>query len=159
MKAPWIIVDGYSVAHAWPRLRKLAHGPLARRRELLVQLLGRYADFSGRQVTVVFDGYAARHTPETADPPQGVEIVFSRQGKTADDVIERVVAQSPGCDHITVVTSDNVERQIVETLGARTLSAELFELEVADLLRELERAVRQHSRAPGWRPVRDALDG
>jgi predicted RNA-binding protein with PIN domain len=159
MKAPWIIVDGYSVAHAWPRLRQLAHGPLARRRELLVQLLGRYADFSGKRVTVVFDAYAVRHQPATAEPPHGVEVVFSRQGKTADDVIERVVALSPGCDHITVVTSDNVERQIVEALGARSLSAELFELEVADQLRELERAVRHHGRAPGWRPVRDAFDG
>jgi predicted RNA-binding protein with PIN domain len=46
---------------------------------------------------------------------------------------------------IRVVTSDNVERQVVETLGAQSVSAEIFELEVQAELRELERLVREHT--------------
>jgi predicted RNA-binding protein with PIN domain len=58
-----------------------------------------------------------------------------------------------------VVTSDNVERQIVETLGATCLSAEAFAVEVEVALRELARNVRQHSRAGHLGRVRDSLDG
>jgi predicted RNA-binding protein with PIN domain len=152
-------VDGYSVVHAWPQLQKLAGRSLEHRRAVLVQVLERYGDHTGRRVTVVFDGYAARHKPELVEVPGGVEVVFSPKGKTADEVIERTVAQAGQRSRITVVTSDNVERQIVETLGAQTVSAEMFRVEVAAELRELGKAVQQHGHRSGWRVGREALEG
>ena len=151
MSGRWVIVDGYSVLHAWPQLRKLGGRSLEQRRAALVRVLERYGDHAGRRVTVVFDGYAAKHKPELTERPGGVEVVFSPKGKTADEVIERTVAQTGHRAGITVVTSDNVERQIVETLGAMTVSAEMFEVEVATELRELERDVRAHGHRSGWR--------
>ncbi len=145
MNDRWVLVDGYSVLHQWPRLRKIAGRSLELRRNALLALLERYADHSGRRVTVVFDAYAAKHKPETTDRPRGVEVIYSPSGKTADDVIERMVGESEQRRLILVVTSDNVERQVVETLGAQSVSAELFELEVNTELRELERLIRQHS--------------
>lgn len=141
----WVLVDGYSVLHQWPRLRKIAGRSLEVRRNTLIALLERYADHSGRRVTVVFDAYAAKHRPEDTDRPRGVEVIYSGSGKTADDAIERMVGESEQRRLILVVTSDNVERQVVETLGAQSVSAELFELEVDAELRELERLIRQHS--------------
>jgi predicted RNA-binding protein with PIN domain len=141
----WVLVDGYSVLHQWPRLQKIAGRSLEVRRSALIALLEGYADHSGHRVTIVFDAYAVKQKPETADRPRGVEIVYSPSGKTADDVIERMVGESEQRRLILVVTSDNVERQVVETLGAQSVSAELFELEVAAELRELERLIREHS--------------
>ncbi|MBM3859949.1 MAG: NYN domain-containing protein [Verrucomicrobia bacterium] len=145
MNDRWVLVDGYSVLHQWPRLRKIAGRSLEVRRNALLALLERYADHSGRRVTVVFDAYAAKHKPETADRPRGIEVIYSGSGKTADDVIERMVGESEHRRLILVVTSDNLERQVVETLGAQSVSAELFELEVNTELRELELLIRQHS--------------
>ncbi len=145
MSDRWVLVDGYSVLHQWPRLQKLAGRSLETRRITLIALLERYADHSGRRVTVVFDAYAAKHKPETADRPRGIEIIYSGKGKTADETIERFVGESSRPSLILVVTSDNVERQVVETLGAQSQSAELFELEVAAELRELEKLIRQHT--------------
>ena len=67
---------------------------LQQRREALVGVLRQYADHSRRRVTVVFDGYAAKHKPEGQEPTHGVEVLFSDKGKTADDLIERLVGQS-----------------------------------------------------------------
>jgi len=145
MNDRWILVDGYSVLHQWPRLRKIAGRSLETRRNALLALLERYADHGNRRVTVVFDAYAAKHKPETAGRPRGVEVIYSGSGKTADDVIERMVGEAERRSLILVVTSDNIERQVVETLGAQSVSAELFELEVDAELRELERLIRQHS--------------
>jgi predicted RNA-binding protein with PIN domain len=153
----WILIDGYSVLHAWARFgtRKARASSLQQRRETLVKLLHQFADQSGRRVTVVFDGYAAKHKPEGKDPSHGVEVVFSERGKTADDAIERLVAQAEHKARIEVVTSDNMERRTVETMGAQSLSAESFESEVDAALRDLAGLVRQHSRRRRPGAVRD----
>jgi predicted RNA-binding protein with PIN domain len=148
MSARWILVDGYSVLHAWPRFttRKARQMSLQQRREALVVALRQYADHSRRRVTVVFDGYAAKHKPEVAEPTHGVEVLFSDRGKTADDLIERLVGQAERRSQILVVTSDNMERRTVESLGAQSMSAEIFEEEMDAALRELAGEVRSHSR-------------
>ena len=148
MSNQWILVDGYSVLHAWPRFatRKSRQLSLQQRREALLGLLRQYADHSHRRVTVVFDGYAAKHKPEGKEPTQGVEVLYSERGKTADDVIERLVSEAASKGKILVVTSDNMERGTVEAMGAQTTSAELFEADVEAILRELAGMVRLHSR-------------
>src|SRR5271170_7942185 len=125
MSNRWILVDGYSVLHAWPRFttRKSRQMSLQQRREMLVVMLRQYADHHHRRVTVVFDGYAAKHKPEVAEPKRGVEVLFSDKGKTADDLIERLVGQSEHRADMVVVTSDNMERRTVESLGAQSVSA------------------------------------
>jgi predicted RNA-binding protein with PIN domain len=97
-------------------------------------------------VTIVFDGYAAKHKPEGQDPNHGVEVLFSERGKTADDLIERLVGQSGDKSSILVVTSDNMERHTVESMGAQSTSAEVFEADVAAALRDLAGMVRSHGR-------------
>jgi uncharacterized protein len=153
----WILVDGYSVLHAWPRFatRKARQMSLQQRRETLVGLLQQYADHSRRRVTVVFDGYAAKHKPEGRDPTHGIEVLFSERGKTADDLIERLVGQSEQKTGILVVTSDNMERHTVESMGAQSTSAEVFEADVEAALRDLAGTVRSHGRR---RPIGHARD-
>jgi uncharacterized protein len=148
MSRQWILVDGYSVLHSWRMFatRKARQLTLHRRREMLVGLLRQFADHSRRRVTVVFDGYAAKHKPEVAEPTHGVEVLYSERGKTADDLIERLVGQAEQKSGILVVTSDNMERRTVEALGAQTASAEMFEEEVEAALRDLAGEVRSHSR-------------
>ena len=148
MSDRWILVDGYSVLHAWPRFatRKARGLSLQQRREMLVGLLRQYADHGRRRVTLVFDGYAAKHKPEGRESASGAEVLFSERGKTADDMIERLVGQAEHKADILVVTSDNMERHTVESMGAHTTSAEVFEAEVEAALRELAGMVRSHSR-------------
>ena len=146
MSERWVLVDGYSVLHAWPTVRKRAGRSFAQQREALVQMLRQYADHTGAQVTMVFDGYAAKHRPEIAEPTPGIEVVYSEQGKTADDVIERHVGLATQRSRMLVVTSDNVERQTVENLGASSMSAEVFLAEVNAALTDLAKTVRHHGR-------------
>lgn len=158
MNGLWILVDGYSVLHAWPKLRKLAGRSLEHQREALVRVLRQFADQTGQRVTVVFDGYAAKRKPESTAPTPGIEVIFSEKGKTADDVIERTVGQAERPSGILVVTSDNVERQTVEGLGARSVSAEVFEAEVEGALKDLAASVREHTRRRRINSLREGLE-
>jgi predicted RNA-binding protein with PIN domain len=148
MSARWVLVDGYSVLHTWPVFltRKARARTLAGKRDVLISLLRQYADHTGHRVTVVFDGYAAKHKPESNEPTPGIEVVYSDKGKTADDVIERLVGQSEQPASILVITSDNLERHTVESLGAQSMSCDLFAVEADAALRELAQAVLLHSR-------------
>ena len=154
MSHGWILVDGYSVLHFWPRLRKLAGRSLEVQRAALIRVLRQYGDATDCRVTVVFDGYAAKHKPDITEPTPGLEVVFSDAGKTADDVIERIVGTADRPGSIRVVTSDNLERRTVETLGAQSVSTELFEAEVTAALGALDRLVREYSRARRLNPLR-----
>lgn len=148
----WVLVDGYSVLHAWPVFltRKSRAQTLAQRRDALTRLLQQFADQTGQPVTLVFDGTAAKHHPEPDEVGPGLQVLFSGRGKTADDVMERLVAQAGHRDRILVVSSDNMVRQTVESLGAQSASSELFEQEVEAALRDLAAAVREHGRSR-WR--------
>ena len=146
MSQTWILVDGYSVLHFWPRLRKLAGRSLELQRDTLIGVLRQYGDATGARVTVVFDGHSAKRKPPQTAPTPGVEVLFSDLGKTADDVIERMVGTAAQSGNIRVVTSDNVERDTVEMLGAQCVSTELFEIEVTAAMGELAKQVREHNR-------------
>ncbi len=159
MREQWVLVDGYSVLHAWPKLRRAAGRSLERQRDALVGVLCQYGDARHCRVTVVFDGYAAKRRPEALEPTPGVEVLFSETGKTADDVIERLVGQAGHHDGILVVTSDKMERHTVESLCAHSVGAELFESEVTAALGELHRLVRRHGRERRLGSVRHHFEG
>jgi predicted RNA-binding protein with PIN domain len=142
----WVLVDGYSVLHFWPRWRKLAGRSLQQQRDALIAVLRQYGDATHQRVTVVFDGYAAKRKPDHPEPTPGLEVLYSEAGKTADDVIERLVGAADRPGNILVVTSDNLERHTVESLGAQSQSCELFEKEVEAALGELAQWIRQYSR-------------
>ena len=158
MSQLWILVDGYSVLHFWPRLRKLAGRSLELQRDVLIAVLQQYGDATGGRVTVVFDGHSAKRKPAQTAPTPGVEVLFSDIGKTADDVIERLVGIATQPGNIRVVTSDNIERATVEMLGAQSVSTEVFEIEVTAALGELTRQVREHSRSRRLNSIRSHFD-
>ena len=159
MSERWVLVDGYSVLHAWPKLRRAAGRSLEQQRDALVRVLRQFGDVRHWRMTVVFDGYAAKRKPDSVEPTAGVEVLFSETGKTADDVIERMVAEAERRQRILVVTSDKMERHTVESLGANSMDAELFEVEVQAALGELDALIRQHGRRRRLGTVRQHFEG
>ena len=82
-----ILVDGYSLLHSWPELAPGKPRHSAAAREELIYWLTRYRDAIGTPLTIVFDGGGAPvGTPATHSTPES-EILFSRSGQTADDII------------------------------------------------------------------------
>src|SRR5438874_1826389 len=81
--------QGYSLLHNWPQLApgELRHSAAAR--EELIHALTQYRDAISTPITVVFDGAGAPvGTPKAPSTPE-LEVLYSKPGQTADDVIER----------------------------------------------------------------------
>lgn len=141
-----ILVDGYSLLHAWPDLARghARHSEPAR--DALVEVLTRYGDVVDIPVTVFFDGGGApKGTPKTPTHPR-MEVIFSPQGKTADDLIERVAYRIVRHGEALVVTNDHAEQDTVRAFGCRATGCEEFILDVNVALRELSESLERHNR-------------
>jgi len=140
-----ILVDGYSLLHSWPQLapRKPRHSAAAR--EELIRVLGQYGDASGTPITVVFDGAGAPPgTPKMPSTPE-LEILYSKPGQTADDVIERAAHRLSEFGEVLVVTDDYAERDTVLSLGGMASSCLNFIQTLESTLAELQRDLKRHN--------------
>lgn len=137
-----ILVDGFSLLHGWPELAKGKPRHSASAREELIHRLIQYHDASGTPITVVFDGAGSRRESQEAPPPSAVEILYSRPGQTADQMIERAAFRLQSYGEIMVVTDDFAERDTVASFGAIVSSCENFirmvDSDVADMQRDLQ---------------------
>lgn len=141
MSAQFLIVDGHSIIFAWPELRALHDSKTALARERLTKILTEYQDLSGISVVLVFDGKGPVITQE--NEPGGIQVFYSNTGRTADDIVERLVAKYGEIYSITVATSDLLEQQTAIAFGGNCISADGLRKLVTDardtFARELKR--------------------
>ena len=119
---PLLYVDGYNIIGAWPAAAQ-AGWPLDECRDRLIHLLQDYAGYTGQEVWLVFDGYRADRQVRSVDERDGLTIVYTRHGETADHFIERQCQQLPKYREARVATSDGVEQTIILGRGATRISA------------------------------------
>jgi hypothetical protein len=147
-----ILVDGYSLLHSWPEVAPGQPRHSERAREELIGVLTRYHDATGEPITVFFDGASLRPgiKAAAASPPAGapgVEVLFSRAGRTADQMIERAAHRFRAHGEVLVVTDDSAERDTVTGLGGTAASCAHFIRRVKSALTELQADLRRHNRA------------
>src|SRR4051812_17279761 len=141
-----ILVDGYSLLHAWDELAPGKSRFSAAAREDLINRLTHYYDAAGTPVTVVFDGAGIDQTSSPFPSTPEMEIIYSRAGQTADQLIERVAHRLSGYGEVLVVTDDLAERDTVVSGGAMFSSCLGFIQMVDSALAELEREVKNLNR-------------
>lgn len=137
----YLIVDGHSVIFAWPELRALHSRRTGAARDELVRRLTQYQDSSGVRVVVVFDGRGEKQNEATE--PGGVQVFYSKEGQTADAIVERLCARYGQEHELTVVTDDNMERQTALSFGASTISTEMLRPVLDEATTELQRHLRK----------------
>lgn len=145
MSQQYLIVDGHSVIFAWPELKALHHKRTALAREELVRVLTHYQDYTGVNVVLVFDGKGVGISHEFI--PGGIQVFYSDRGRTADDLIERLVAKYGKTYLITVATSDLMEQQTVISFGADCVSAETLHTMLANAHRDFSRDLKRRNRS------------
>ena len=143
-----VIVDGYNVVHAWPELKKLlGAASLEAARDRLVARLSVFAMVAGADVTVVFDAHHSTARTNSEETVDGVRVLFTRKGHSADHVIERIAyAAGEAGDVITVATSDRTQRDLVRGMGGAVIDARELERRVVEAEQEMGRRVDKYAR-------------
>ncbi|HSS61785.1 MAG TPA: NYN domain-containing protein [Candidatus Limnocylindrales bacterium] len=141
-----LIVDGYNVVHAWTSLKRLLdEASLAAAREKLIERLAVLGMISGEAVTVVFDAHHSTAMSNSEESVDGVRVIFTRKGHSADHAIERIAYQANNAgDVITVATSDRFQRDLVRGMGGAVISALELERRVIEAENEMTRKVKRY---------------
>lgn len=141
-----VIVDGYNVIHAWPQLKRLlTEASLEAARDKLIERLSVFGMVVGADVTVVFDAHHSAARNNSQETVEGVTVLFTRKGHSADHAIERMAYDaSQAGDVITVATSDRFQRDLVRGMGGAVISAQELERRVIDAEADLGRRVQRY---------------
>ncbi|MEY2604381.1 MAG: uncharacterized protein QOH31_2172 [Verrucomicrobiota bacterium] len=145
MPESFLIVDGHSIIFAWPELLALQRRSGASARENLIKILTEYQDLSGVNVVVVFDGKGERINEVTE--PGGIQIFYSNAGRTADEIVERLVAKYGHKHTITVATADLLEQQTVISFGAQCVGSEGLRRRIEDARADFATEMKRRRKA------------
>ena len=120
-----IIVDGYNLIRQSATFRQSERKSLEEGRNALIRSLAIYRTLRGHRITVVFDGWIGGSPREERDLAFGMEIIYSRLGEKADEVIKRMVEK--GSEEILVVTSDREIAVFATRRGKSAIASAAFD--------------------------------
>jgi predicted RNA-binding protein with PIN domain len=119
-----LIIDGYNLLHVGRSLISLNPIELQRERDRLIDQLSAYGKLRRWEITVVFDGWQGGWSTEKREKKKGIELIFSRLGEKADEVIKRLVKEK-GSGGI-VITSDRDVSKFAERMAVTVIPSGQF---------------------------------
>lgn len=118
-----IFVDGYNVINSWPQLKDIKNFSYESARTKLIDMLQSYSAFKGWNIILVFDAHKVKGSLEKKERLGNLMIVFTKEGETADNYIEKMVNNIGRSLEVYVVTSDSLEQQVTFQRGAVRISS------------------------------------
>jgi len=119
-----LIIDGYNLLALTGRIGAGTRLDSEIARESFLRDLASYRQKKSHAITVVFDGWQQGWGTEQREHRLGLEIIFSRRGEKADQVIQRLAAElGSAC---AVVSSDREIITVATAQGAFVMKAQEF---------------------------------
>ncbi len=118
-----ILIDGYNLLHQL----KFKTKNFSDKRERLIYLLEEFKKINNVDITVIFDGKNQESQIRGFENKNGVKIIYSASGETADDVIIDIlkkIKEKP--KNYAVVTSDNKIINFAYENSIRIITSENF---------------------------------
>ena len=120
-----LIIDGYNLLHVNRSLIHLSPVQLQWERERLIDQLSAYQKIKPCRATLVFDGWQGGWATEKRESQKGVEVIYSKLGEKADEVIKRLVKEK-GAGAI-VITSDRDIARFAEKMTVSVIPSDQFQ--------------------------------
>ena len=149
-----LLVDGYNMIFAWDDLKKLAQEDLDSARSALIHAMCNYQGIKRCSLTVVFDAYQVKGNAGSTERHGGIQVVYTKEGETADAYIERVSYELRKTHSVKVATSDTLERVVAFGHGARRLSAKEMRWELDQANEQIRSFLEQQGELREGAPLR-----
>lgn len=123
-----IFVDGYNVINSWGELIDIKNKlNLESSRQRLIEILTDYCAFKGYKLFLVFDAHLIQgNCGSKVKVTPNFTVVYTKESETADSFIEKYVAKIGRKSEVCVVTSDNLEQQVIFQRGSTRMSSMEF---------------------------------
>ena len=119
-----LIIDGYNLLHVNRSLTCFNSTQLRWERDRLINQLSAYQKLKSFGMTVVFDGWQGGWSTEKKEKKREIEIIYSKLGEKADEVIKRLVKEKGS--EAMVITSDQDISRFAERLNVAVIPSEQF---------------------------------
>jgi hypothetical protein len=127
-----LIIDGYNLLHVDRILIRLNPTQLQLERDRLIDQLSAYRSSRQMEITVVFDGWQGGWSTETRERKKGIELVYSKLGEKADEVIKRLVREKGA--GATVISSDRELSTYAEKMAVASVPSGQFKEKMENAL-------------------------
>ena len=145
-----IIIDGYNLIRQSKRLSILDLQDIQLGRDALVDMLAAYKKVKSHRISVVFDGTAAPLLSQQRDRRNGITVIFSHKGESADSVIKKMARKER--QGALVVSSDQDIIQSAAASGAATVGANDFENKLT-MSMDMDGLQSDRDIYDGWQPT------
>ena len=146
IRKEYLVVDGYNIIFAWEELKSLAKTSMDAARTALIEILSNYQGYRRCKVIIVFDAYKIKGGERRQEKHGSVDVMFTKEGETADTYIERLTYEMNGQYRVRVATSDRQEQIIALGNGAFRLSASELKGEIERTNLEISSFLKEHAR-------------
>lgn len=119
-----LIIDGYNLIRQVGELARYEKVSLEAARNHLIGLLSQYKKFKHHKITVVFDGILNLSEFASSYKQAGIEVAFSPQGVSADQIIKELSQREKG--KAIVVSSDSDICFFVQKTGGTVMRSREF---------------------------------
>ena len=142
-KQRYIIVDGYNIIFAWEDLARQARSDLDAARRSLCDSLSSFAGYTKCRLVVVFDGYKQKGNPGEKTQFHNIQVVFTKEGETADAYIESLAYEIGNNYAVRVASSDSLVQLSSFRSGVLRMSARELRAEVDTARQEMGKHFRK----------------
>jgi predicted RNA-binding protein with PIN domain len=136
-----LIIDGYNLLHVGRSPVQMSPIELQRERDQLIHQLSAYRQIKQCDITVVFDGWQGGWSTEKKERKKGIELIFSKLGEKADEVIKRLVKEK-GSGAI-VITSDRDVSKYAERMSVTVIPSDQFQDKMEIAAFKIEKGIEE----------------
>lgn len=144
-----LFIDGYNLLHSHRPIFPLNPIQLQWERERLIHQLSFYRQTRSCSITVVFDGWQGGLPTERREKQKGIEIIYSKIGEKADEVIKRLIREK-GAGAI-VVSSDREIAKFASRFSVAVVSSEQFQEKLRRLESKREEGMGKEEEEEGYK--------
>ena len=150
-----LLIDGYNLLCVFGKRRPEPAGEADEVREALIARLALYSQRRGYPVTVVFDAWRGPTGLEHHEHRSGVQVVFTKRGERADQVIQRLAREyGRAC---AVVSSDLEIVQTAKSHGAFVMKSQEFKVKLESLGNAKSQTGKIVALAQPWAKLEDEV--
>lgn len=154
-----IFVDGYNVINSWPNLKCTTNEGIDGSRKKLIDIMHTYESFNNCKVKIVFDAYRVNGNLEKSEiVSKNLEVIFTKDGETADSYIEKKVHELGRKYEVCVVTSDSLEQQTIFQRGAVRIPTLEFYNEIIDMESNIRKEAEENINNTNKNHLQDNID-
>ncbi len=145
----YLIIDGYNLLHVTRSLTQLSSVELQGERDRLIHQLSDYRHLKPCDITIVFDGWQGGWNTEKKELKKGIELIFSKLGEKADEVIKRLVKEK-GSGAI-VITSDREIANYAERMTAAVIPSDQFRERLEESFLKIDKGFEEEEGERGFK--------